>query len=311
MLKRNNSNSSLALAWLVVVMLFSGLLIKQFAFSSSVPIESNIMKLLPENQQDPMVEQAFQQISSSMSEQVVFIISASDVEQAMTATDAFEKKLNQRAFSNQPTLFKQVQGKINASTQSQWSDFYFRHRAQLLTQQQKETLTYSPDSRAQYVIQSLYNPFSGVTAAELSLDPFLLFRDYISAVGVQSSNFVLKEGYLTVQSNEQTHILVTATLAGSPYSLAIQEQLPDLDSIERQIEKQFGVKVQHTGVVFYANYGTESAKSEISTIGLGSLAGVILLVWLTFRSALPLALSLLSISTGLLVALASTVAIFG
>lgn len=93
MLKRNNSNSSLALAWLVVVSLFSGLLIKQFAFSSSVPIESNIMKLLPENQQDPMVEQAFQQISSSMSEQVVFIISASDVEQAMTATDAFEKNL--------------------------------------------------------------------------------------------------------------------------------------------------------------------------------------------------------------------------
>lgn len=93
MLKRNNSNSSLALAWLVVVMIFSGLLIKQFAFSSSVPIESNILKLLPENQQDPMVEQAFQQISSSMSEQVVFIISASDVEQAMTATDAFEKNL--------------------------------------------------------------------------------------------------------------------------------------------------------------------------------------------------------------------------
>ncbi|MFA0521431.1 MMPL family transporter, partial [Vibrio sp. 10N.222.55.E8] len=58
-------------------------------------------------------------------------------------------------------------------------------------------------------------------------------------------------------------------------------------------------------------YGTQSAKSEISTIGLGSLAGVILLVWLTFRSALPLTLSLLSISTGLLVALVSTVAIFG
>ncbi|WKY58733.1 MMPL family transporter [Vibrio sp. SNU_ST1] len=309
--KRNNSNSSLALAWLVVVVLFSGLLIKQFAFSSSVPIESNIMKLLPENQQDPMVEQAFQQISSSMSEQVVFILSGSDSKNTMAATKAFENSLNQRSFSGEPTLFKRVQGKINASTQSQWSDFYFRHRAQLLTEQQKDTLTHTPESRAQYVIQSLYNPFSGVTAAELSLDPFLLFRDYISAVSVQSSNFALKEGYLTAQSNEQSYTLVTATLAGSPYSLAIQEQLPALDTLEREIEKQFGVKVQHTGVVFYANYGTESAKSEISTIGLGSLAGVILLVWLTFRSALPLALSLLSISTGLLVALASTVAIFG
>lgn len=309
--KRNNFNSKLALVWLVIVVLFSGLLIKQFAFSSSVPIESNIMKLLPENQQDPMVEQAFQQISNSMSEQVVFILSGSDIKSTMAATQAFEKSLNQDAFSDSSVLFKHVQGKINASTQSQWSDFYFRHRAQLLTEQQKETLTHAPESRAQYVIQSLYNPFSGVTATELTLDPFLLFRDYISEVGTRSSNFGIKEGYLTAQSQDQSHILVTATLAGSPYSLAIQEQLPALDTLEREVEKQFDVKVQHTGVVFYANYGTQSAKSEISTIGLGSLAGVILLVWLTFRSALPLALSLLSISTGLLVALASTVAIFG
>ncbi|MEZ9566717.1 MMPL family transporter [Vibrio artabrorum] len=311
MLKRNNSNSSLALVWLVVVMLFSGLLVKQFAFSSSVPIESNIMKLLPENQQDPMVEQAFQQISNSMSEQVVFVLSSSDINNTIAATKAFENSLNQNPSSGKPTLFQHVQGKINASTQSQWSHFYFRHRAQLLTQSQQETLTHSPESRAQHVIQSLYNPFSGVTAAELTHDPFLLFRDYISAVGTRSSNFGIKDGYLTAQSKGQSHILVTATLAGSPYSLALQEQLPALDDLERDIEKQFNVKIQHTGVVFYANYGTQSAKSEISTIGLGSLAGVILLVWLTFRSALPLTLSLLSISTGLLVALVSTVAIFG
>lgn len=309
--KRNNFNSKLALVWLVIAALFSGLLIKQFAFSSSVPIESNIMKLLPENQQDPMVEQAFQQISNSMSEQVVFILSGADIKNTIAATKAFEKALNHGTFSGGSVLFKHVQGKINSSTQSQWSDFYFRHRAQLLTEQQKKTLTHAPESRAQYVIQSLYNPFSGVTATELTLDPFLLFRDYISEVGTRSSNFGLKDGYLTAQSQEQSHILVTATLAGSPYSLTIQEQLPALDTLERDIEKQFDVKVQHTGVVFYANYGTQSAKSEISTIGLGSLAGVILLVWLTFRSALPLALSLLSISTGLLVALASTVAIFG
>lgn len=309
--KRNNFSSKLALVWLVIVALFSGLLIKQFAFSSSVPIESNIMKLLPENQQNPMVEQAFQQISNSMSEEVVFILSGSDIKNTIAATKAFEKALNHDSFSGGSVLLKHVQGKINSSTQIQWSDFYFRHRAQLLTEQQKETLTHAPESRAQYVIQSLYNPFSGVTATELTLDPFLLFRDYISEVGTRSSNFGLKDGYLTAQSQEQSHILVTATLAGSPYSLTIQEQLPALDALERKIEKQFDVKVQHTGVVFYANYGTQSAKSEISTIGLGSLAGVILLVWLTFRSALPLALSLLSISTGLLVALASTVAIFG
>ena len=147
--KRNNFSSKLALVWLVIVAVFSGLLIKQFAFSSSVPIESNIMKLLPENQQDPMVEQAFQQISNSMSEQVVFILSGSNIKNTIAATKAFEKALNHDSFSGGSVLFKHVQGKINSSTQSQWSDFYFRHRAQLLTEQQKETLTHAPESRAQ------------------------------------------------------------------------------------------------------------------------------------------------------------------
>lgn len=311
MTKHSNSNSKFALTWLVLVLFFSGLLIKQFAFSSAEPIETNILKLLPENQQDPLAEQAFQQLSNSMSEQVLFMISDDSAKQAISAAASFESRLNQEMFASEQPLFSKILGQVSANTQSQWSDFYFQHRAQLLTEQQKQTLEHAPQSQVQYVIQSLYNPFSGVTATELSLDPFLLFRDYIGEVGKNTSNFTLQEHYLTTEFNGSTYVLITATLADSPYSLKTQQQLPKVDAIEQSIENEFGVEIHHTGVVFYADYGTQSAKSEINTIGLGSLAGVILLIWLTFRSALPLVLSLISIGTGLLVALASTVAIFG
>ena len=311
MTKHSSSNSKFALAWLLLVLFFSGLLIKQFAFSSAVPIETNILKLLPENQQDPLAEQAFQQLSNSMSEQVLFLVSAESPKQAFAAAANFENRLNNEMFANEQPLFSKIQGKVSANTQGQWSDFYFQHRAQLLTEQQKQTLEHVPQSQVQYVIQSLYNPFSGVTAAELSLDPFLLFRDYIGEVGKSTSNFTLQEHYLTTEFEAKTHVLISATLTGSPYSLKTQQQLPRVEAIEQSTEQEFDVEIQHTGVVFYADYGTQSAKAEINTIGLGSLAGVILLIWLTFRSALPLVLSLISISTGLLVALASTVAIFG
>ncbi|MCV5217350.1 MMPL family transporter, partial [Escherichia coli] len=77
------------------------------------------------------------------------------------------------------------------------ASYYFKHRFQLLTPEQRERLSQNPEQQVQHVIQSLYNPFSGVTGQELQNDPFLLFRDYLSQVTQQSSSFRLDNGYLS------------------------------------------------------------------------------------------------------------------
>ncbi|MGF1755272.1 MMPL family transporter, partial [Vibrio makurazakiensis] len=305
MLKKRSSSSKLALIWLVVVVFFSGLLAKQFLFSAVSPIETNILKLLPENRQNPISEQAFQQVADNMSNQVVFVVSNPDAKQAITAAKSFESKLNKLS------LFNEIQGKISKDKQSKWAEFYFNHRAQLLTKAQIDELTTQPQNRVQYVLQSLYNPFLGVTSSELDQDPFLLFRDFLADLTSKSGNFNLVDGYLTTTKSETTHVLITGELKGSPYQLSSQRQLPKLIDIENEVTTQYGGDIIHTGVIFYADYGTQSAKSEVSTIGLGSLIGVVLLILIVFRSALPLSLAILSISSGLLVALAATIAIFG
>ncbi|EGR0266248.1 MMPL family transporter [Vibrio alginolyticus] len=294
-----------ALVWLNLVVLAGALLLKQWVWSAESPIETNILKLLPKNQQNPVAEQAFESVSASMSDKVIFVITAPDKNALFAAATEFDKGLRQ---SNH---FRDVVGKISPQEQQAWASYYFKHRFQLLTPEQRERLSKNPEQQVQHVIQSLYNPFSGVTGQELQNDPFLLFRDYLSQVTQQSSSFRLDNGYLSVEKDGAQYLLITAELKDSPYSLTGQLAVPDIQALEQSVAQKYGAEVAHTGVLFYADFGTQSAKSEISTIGVFSLLGIIALFVLVFRSVVPLSLALLSITIGLLVALSVTTWIFG
>ncbi|HHX8337914.1 MMPL family transporter [Vibrio alginolyticus] len=294
-----------ALVWLNLVVLAGALLLKQWVWSAESPIETNILKLLPKNQQNPVAEQAFESVSASMSDKVIFVITAPDKNALFAAAAEFDKGLRQ---SNH---FRDVVGKISPQEQQAWASYYFKHRFQLLTPEQRERLSQNPEQQVQHVIQSLYNPFSGVTGQELQNDPFLLFRDYLSQVTQQSSSFRLDNGYLSVEKDGAQYLLITAELKDSPYSLTGQLAVPDIQALKQGVAQKYGAEVAHTGVLFYADFGTQSAKSEISTIGVFSLLGIIALFLLVFRSVMPLSLALLSITIGLLVALSVTTWIFG
>ena len=296
---------SLAVLWLGFVLLTGALLIKQWVFDPHSPIETNVLKLLPQNQQNPLAEQAFEAVSSDMSDKVVFVLSAPDKAALFQSASYFATGLKQSGD------FREVLGKISPSKQQAWARYYFEHRFQQLTAAQRERLSQAPEQQVKHVIQAVFNPFSGVTGQELSNDPFLLFRDYLAQISQQSSAFRLDNGYLSVEHEGQQYLLISATLKDSPYSLSAQLAVPKIEQLERTISKRFDASIAHTGVLFYADFGTQSAKSEISTIGLFSLLGIIVLFLFVFRSLMPLTLALLSISIGLLVALALTTWIFG
>ncbi|WP_423840268.1 MMPL family transporter [Vibrio mytili] len=312
MLKTPNSASrfslgsrSLALAWLSIVVLASVLLLKQWLWNANSPIETDILKLLPKNQQNPVAEQAFESVSASLSDKVVFVLTATEKKALFQAVSALESGLRQMPH------FNKVVGKISLQEQQAWSNYYFQHRFQFLTPEQRTRLSHNPAKQVQHVVQSLYNPFSGVTGQELQSDPFLLFRDYLTQVTQQSSSFRLDNGYLSTQKEGRQYLLVTAELNHSPYSIKGQQAVPDIRALEENVEKAFHADIAHTGVLFYADFGTQSAKSEISTIGVFSLLGIVFLFLFIFRSAMPLSLALLSIAIGLLVALSITTWIFG
>ncbi|MFM2587761.1 MMPL family transporter [Vibrio sp. TBV020] len=312
MLKSNNSTSNpwfmgkrIAIAWLGLVCLFLALLANQWFFSPQSPIETNILKLLPKNQQNPVAEQAFESVSNNLSDKVVFVVSATEPNNSYIAAEALAHSLKSTG------LFSEVVGKVEAEQQSRWAEYYYQHRFQQLTPEQRVRLTDQPQAQVQYVLQSLYNPFSGVTGKELSNDPFLIFRDYLSQLTQLNNAFTLNNGFLTTNYQDQQYVLVSATLKDSPYSLSAQNGVSEIQRIEQALTDQYDAQFYHTGVLFYAEFGTQSAKSEISTIGLFSLLGVVVLIIGVFRSTAPLSLALLSITVGLVAALAVTTWLFG
>ncbi len=318
------SQKQLASLWALLVFICLGLLVKQWGFNSIHPIETDLLKLLPSDQQNPVAEQAYTKIADNMSNQVVFVLSNSEhagtalsntktqssglpsnKEVLFNAADQFAQQLRQSQ------AFKSINAKVDTTTQQQWAEYYYQHRFNQLTKEQKARLASHPEQQVQSVVQAVYNPFSGVTGQELSSDPFLLFRDYLQQVSASSSRFSLDNNYLVADYQGRPQLLITADLNHSPYSNEAQKVVPKIQQWQQAIAEQYQVDINHTGVLFYADFGTRSAKSEISTIGVFSLLGVILLITFVFRSTAPLLLALLSITVGMLVALSITTQVFG
>lgn len=298
------SNSKLATLWLFFILFCGAALVRQTLLQPNFPLQTDILALLPENQQDPVAQQAFRQIAANLSNKVVFLFAGEDKAKLVDGVKAFSDKLLKTE------LFSRFSAQLSEQDQQEWGRLYFPYRAQLLNEAQRARLKNAPQSQVTKVLQQVYTPFAGVTGSELKNDPFLLFRDFISGRGV-SSNFTLEQGYLSTSYQGKQYIILHADLLKSPYNMSLQGNVKNLTALETEIQTQFDLQILHTGTLFYAAYGTQSARDEISTIGIGSLVGIILLILLVYRSVLPLALALLSISCGLLVAFVVTVAVFG
>ncbi|WP_318469232.1 MMPL family transporter [Photobacterium leiognathi] len=304
------SNSKLASLWLAIMLILVAALGYQLTARKQLPIETNILALLPENRQDPIAQQAFDHIATSMSDKVIFVVGSKDSDTMLKAAKDFSQAL--------PSLdmFSHIDAEVSQDQQQAWAKLYYPKRFQLLTPEQQNRLQHHPEQQTQNVIHTLYNPFSGITGTELKNDPFLLFREYLADLTTKTGKFSLKQGFLTTEYQGTHYALITANLKGSAYNIGLQGKLPALTALEQQIESKYSLtdspfEIEQTGVIFYAAHGTQSAENEISTIGLGSLLGIVILLIAVYRSTLPLALALLSISCGLVAAFVTTVAIFG
>ena len=299
------SSSKRSLLWGAFILCCLGLLIQQVVVQDKPPIETNILALLPENQQDKVAQHAFEKIAGNINNRVVFLIKGQDKDNLLKAAEYFSQALPQIG------LFSHVETQISKNQQQAWGELYFPYRAQLLSKSNKQQLQLTPDNRVTHVIQQVYSPFSGVSGNELKSDPFLLFRDFLKTRNNSNNQFSLYQNYLVSTVDDHQYLLIQGDLAGDAYDSQLQSLLPTLQQLEYDIENRFHVELFHTGTLFYAAYGTESAKGEISTIGIGSLIGIVLLLLFVYRSTLPLMLALLSISCGLLVAFVVTVLVFG
>lgn len=307
----------LAVLWLMMVLLctvwIAGSLSRGYQFDTSV------LALLPQTEhRDPaqpdalaalnreLLGRADQQLASLASERMLFLISAPERQRSLAAAEAYAEALRASGlFADLTTTLGQPQ--LEAAQQA-----LFPHRYQLMTADARAALKQNPIKREHPLLRQalarLYSPMASAVAPRLVDDPLQLFFAWQLETAPRTS-FAPEGGWLTRNHDGRSYRLLAATLAGDPYKLDYQQKVARLLA-EARAGVGPEVEVLSSGLLLHAAHGAEQARQEISTIGLGSLVGIALLLLWCFRRPRYLALAFLPIACGWVVALAICMLVF-
>jgi len=269
-------------------------------------VHSNVFELLPEADYDPLHESATRTVDAELGTRLLFFVGHRNREVAKQAAATFGELL-----SDMP-LVESVTTRIDESRYSAAGEFYYRYRSRILSDSQLAKLANAPGTVEQEALAQLLAPF-GAGSGSLATDPFFLFPASLEALQPPGNALRLDDGFLWARQQDRSYVFVMARVTSPTLSIAEQQ------SLSLEINEAIGtlslahadLDVLKTGFAFYADEATQAAKGEVSTIGVGSLIGLLLLVISTFRSLRPLSLIIVSILAGCMIALAVTLSVFG
>lgn len=296
----------LALAWLLALV---GVAWHQWGFWQSPRIDSDILALLPQDAGDPAVADATRRIAGNSSRDVVVMLGAQDTDAALRARAAFETFVQASAQRGMDLL---VAERSPEDWFAQARDVLAPHRDRLLTSAQRQHLEQTPpDALAEWALAALYGPMGAPRLTEWRSDPLGLWPQWWQAQAAASGMALDADGLL--QADERHWAVLQFTLRDSAFKLDGERRLQDLldGAAAAAVAAAPGVQVLKAGVPLHAESAAVQANREVNTIGWGSLAAVLLLVWLAFRSLRPLLLVALSLLVGCAAALTVTVLVFG
>ncbi|MCL6742989.1 MMPL family transporter [Kosakonia sp. R1.Fl] len=302
-LQRTNSPRP-ALLWGAVCLVMLGMLL---VLLPKARMNSSVLAMLPAQTMGALPAALNDGFMQRLDKQLVWLVSPG-------------KQANPEVAQYWLTLLGQSQavnhlkGAMDAKSQQAWGAFFWQHRNALLDNATRARLQNGGEAQAQWVLTQLYSAFSGVSGKELQNDPLMLMRGAQLAMAQNTQRLRLMDGWLVTQDNDGNYwYLLHGELAGSSFDMQQTHQfVATLGSLETQLKKQFPhAQLLSRGTVFYSDYASQQAKRDISTLGIATIVGVMLLIVAVFRSLRPLLLCLLSIAVGALAGTVVTLLVFG
>ena len=295
---RARAGAWLGLAWLLVVLALAW---QQAGFWREGRLDSNVFALLPGGQ-DTRLEAASERLAAATAQQLVVLVSAPDWAQTRRAAEAFEAHwlpaTADRLRPLPPARAEDIAGLAP-------------YRRGLLTRAQaRELRDADPEALGALALARLLGPGAGGGASWVQ-DPLGLWPQWLQA---QAGRLGPREGRLVLREDGRDAVVLRYELTSPGFRL--DGERPLLDALDRaraaaQASVAGPVALTVGGVPLHAEAAAARAHAEINTIGLGSLAAVLLLAWLAFRGFTPILLVGLSLGIGVLCGLAATALAFG
>lgn len=293
-----------ALLWAAVCLILLGVLL---SLLPGARLNSSVLAMLPKQTLGaipPALNDGFMQ---RLDRQLIWLVSPGKQPDPRVAQQWLTLLQRSQALSV-------VKGPLDAAGQQAWGDFFWQHRNGLVDPATRARLQNGGQAQAQWILSQLYSAFSGVSGKELQNDPLMLMRGAQLALAKNSQKMQLMDGWLVTKDAAGNYwYLLHGELAGSSFDMQQTHQLvTTLNALQQTLKSQYPqAQLLSRGTVFYSDYASQQAKNDISTLGVATVLGVILLIVSVFRSVRPLLLSLLSIAIGALAGTVVTLLLFG
>ncbi len=293
-----------ALVWAAVCLALLGILL---ALLPGARLNSSVLAMLPKQSLGAIPPALNDGFIERLDRQLVWLVSPGKQPDPQVAQQWL------RLLQGSGSLHE-VKGPMDAAGQKAWGEFFWQHRNGLIDPATRARLQNGGEAQAQWILSQLYSAFSGVSGKELQNDPLMLMRGSQLSLAQNSQKLRLMDGWLVTKDDAGNYwYLLHGELAGSSFDMQQTHRLVTrLHDLESQLKTQYPqAQLLSRGTVFYSDYASQQAKRDISTLGVATVLGVILLIVAVFRSLRPLLLCLISIAMGALAGTVTTLLLFG
>jgi predicted exporter len=296
----------LALVWLTIVVLAVGYLAVRV--HDGLPLRTDLLALLPREDQDPVLQRANDAVSRALARRVVVLIGDPSRNVARDAATRFTADMTATG------LLDPVSDALDADRLKKLGTLYFPYRRGLLAEADRKLL--AAGQGEEVATKALAQAFGVGGIADgnlLRADPFLLLPSFFADLPLPLTRLRMDDGMLTATEGNMTWILVMTSLAHEPFALDVQERLVGAFNASAAALRAAHpeLQIRRLGAVFFAEAGSRTAIAEASMLATASLVGTILLIVVVFRRVRPLLLNLLVVGVGITVALAGSLVVFG
>lgn len=272
-------------------------------------INADMLALLPDIADDPAFSAATKTMQAAVERRQIFVVSHAEREVARRAAEFVASAIEESR------LYSPGESSSPLATVKAFGELYAKYRYTVLADDVRRVLRDGQaDQLVVDVVRDLYSPVSSARSGVLANDPFLLTSRFLSSLDTGGQGTLsLDNGMLSVTRDGIYHVVQIAELGDSPFSFTFQEHVEELIvALTAGVSGKWpGAELQTIGVIDYAMAGTHSARNEISTVGLGSMAAIIILFLLTFRGIGPLFVVVLTVGCGVGVGYSVALLVFG
>ncbi|MEM8659422.1 MAG: hypothetical protein AAGF35_00935, partial [Pseudomonadota bacterium] len=295
-------------AVVLIALVGGGVRLWQGAFQ----LQTDLLALLPTQDDSAVAQVVNQQLSQRFGDEFMFLLGGADEAQLLPAASMLRDAINSSPY------FRIVPAGELTDAHLEHMQTLIDHRFFLLSDRQATGLAAGAEGSLDEALlnDAIDAAFDLAHAGVLSPaeDPLGLFNQYlltrVAMTAGADTMTVGPDGLARMRVDQQTFVILHGRAEGA-YSLEVQEAMALLEEDMRSRPEYRDLQLLRAGAIFHASRAAATAKSEVALIATGSSLGIVILFLVTFRSLVPLLLSLGSILFGCLSAVILCGNLFG